>query len=118
MTAPKGEVAKTADEETKELSEQWLELIRTGQGTLAETLREFVDTVERVVPRVGVAKQREIIDSGLEMAQAIARAQYSAVRSMARSVVVVNVGVDTDVDFKVDTDVDVDVDVASRESTN
>jgi predicted transcriptional regulator len=105
MTAPKAEVAKTADKETKELSEQWLELIRTGEGTLAETLREFVETVQRVVPRVGVAKQREIINSGLEMAQAIARAQYNAVRSMARSVVVVNV--------EVDTDVDVDVDVAS-----
>jgi len=110
MTAPKSEVAKLSDEESKELSEQWLELIRTGQGTLAETLREFVETVERVVPRVGVARQREIIDSGLEMAQAIARAQYNAVRSIARSAVVVNV--------EVDTDVDVDVDVASRESTS
>jgi hypothetical protein len=109
MTAPKSEVAKVSDEETKELSEQWLELIRTGQGTLAETLREFVDTVERVVPRVGVAKQREIINSGLEMAQTIARAQYSAVRSIARSVVVVNV--------EVDTDVDVDVDVASKQES-
>jgi hypothetical protein len=107
MTAPKGEVAKTKDKETEELSAQWLELIRTGQGTLAETLREFIETVERVVPRVGVAKQREIVDSGLEMAQTVARAQYDAVRSIARSVVVVNV--------EVDTDVDVDVDVASRE---
>ena len=110
MTAPKSEVAKTSEQESKELSEQWLELIRTGQGTMTETLREFVETVERVVPRVGVAKQREIVNSGLEMAQAIARAQYNAVRSMARSVVVVNV--------EVDTDVDVDVDVASKESTS
>lgn len=110
MTAPKSEVAKASDVESRELSEQWLELIRTGQGTMAETLREFAETVERAVPRVGVAKQREIIESGLEMAQAIARAQYNAVRSMARSVVVVNV--------EVDTDVDVDVDVASKESTS
>jgi hypothetical protein len=111
MTAPKAEVAKTAEGESKELSEQWLELIRTSQGTLAETLREFIGTVERVVPaRAGLAKQREIIDSGLEMAQAIARAQYNAVRSIARSVVVVNV--------EVDTDVDVDVDVASKQSTS
>jgi len=104
MTAPNTEVAKVADEEAKELSEQWLELIRTGQETLAETLSEFVETVRRVAPSAGVAKQREIIDSGLEMAQAIGRAQYHTVRSVARSVVVVNV--------EVDTDVDVDVDVA------
>jgi len=108
MTASKAEVVETADQEAKELSEQWLELIRTGQGTLAETLSEFVETVEKVVPvSAGVAKQREIVNSGLEMAQAIARAQYSAVRSLARSAVVVNV--------EVDTDVNVDVDVASRE---
>jgi hypothetical protein len=110
MSAPKTEVAKTPDEKAKELSEQWLDLARSGRETLLETVAEFVETVEKVVPvSAGIAKQRQIIDAGLEMAQVVARAQYSAVRSVARSVVLVNV--------EVDTDVDVDVDVASREST-
>jgi hypothetical protein len=118
MPTAKKAVAKTAtDETTTELSEQWLELVRIGEQTAIETLREFVETVENVVP--GPARQREIIGLGLEMAQAILRAQYDAMRGLVRSVVLVNVNVDTDVTFDTDVDVDVptNVDVASREST-
>lgn len=116
-TAKKAVAKRTTDEKTTELSEQWLELVRTGEQTAIETLREFVETVEKVVP--GPAKQREIVGSGLEMAQAIVRAQYDALRGLARSAVLVNV--DVDVDTNIDTDVGVEVptnvDVASREST-
>lgn len=109
-TAPTA-VAKTADEKTKELSEQWLELARIGQQTAIETLREFVETVEKAVPLSsgGLTKQREIVNSGLELAQAMVRAQYNALRGIVHSAVLVNV--------EVDTDVSVDVDVASRKLT-
>ena len=111
MTNPKTEVAETAEQGPKELSEQWLDLARTGRETMVETLAEFVETVEKVVPvGAGIAKQRQVIESGLEMAQAIARAQANAMRSVTRSVVLVKV--------EVDTDVDVDVDVTSRESAS
>lgn len=56
----------------------------------------------------GLTKQREIVNSGLEMAQAMVRAQYNALRGIVHSAVLVNV--------EVDTDVAVDVDVASRKS--
>lgn len=115
MTTPTTEVTEAAaDAKSTALSEQWLDLARTGQETLAETLAEFVETVERVVPvSAGAAKQREIIDSGLAMARAIARAPYSVVRSLASTAVLVNVDVSPNVDVGVG--VDVDVDVASRE---
>jgi sugar-specific transcriptional regulator TrmB len=118
MPTKKTAVAKrTTDERTTELSEQWLELLRTGEQTAIETLREFVEMVETTVP--GPAKQRQIVDSGLEMAQAIVRAQYDALRGLVRSAVLVNVNVDTDVTLDTDVGVEVptDVDVASREST-
>jgi len=112
MTTPTTEVAEaSAEAKSSALSEQWLDLARTGQETLAETLAEFIETVEKVVPvSAGVAKQRQIIDSGLAMAQAVAGAPYSVVRSLASAAVLVNVDVSPNVD------VDVDVDVASRES--
>ena len=116
MPTAKKAVAKMAtDETTTELSEQWLELVRTGEQTAIQTLREFVETVEKVVP--GPAKQREIIGSALEMAHAILRGQHDAMSGLLRSVVLVNV--DTNVTFDTDVDVDVptNVDVASREST-
>jgi hypothetical protein len=116
--AKKAVAKRTTDEKTTELSEQWLELVRTGEQTAIETLREFVETVEKVVP--GPAKQREIIGSGLEMVQAILRAQYDALRGLVRSAVLVNVNVDTDVTLDTDVSVEVptNVDVASRESTS
>jgi len=102
----------TRKEKSAELPEMWLELAKNGQETAVETLREFVDTVEKAVPSrgAGLAKQREIIHAAVEMAQAMVRAQYNVMRSLARSSVLVNVEVDTDVG------VDVDVDVASREA--
>lgn len=116
-TAKNAVATKTTDEKTMELSEQWLELARVGEQTAIETLREFVETVEKVVPTP--AKQRVIINSGLELAQALVRAQYDVLRGLVRSSVLVNVNVDTDVTLDTDVDVDVptNVDVASREST-
>ncbi len=118
MPTKKTAVAKrTTDEKTTKLSDQWLELVRTGEETAIETLREFVETVEKVVP--GPARQREIVESGLEMAQAIFHAQNEAMKGLVRSVVVVNVdvNVDTDIDSDVGVEVPTNVDVASRKST-
>lgn len=120
MPTKKTSVAKkTTDEKSTELSRQWLELARTGEQTAIETLREFVETVEKAVPLRGggLAKQREIIDSGLEMAQVILHAQYDALRGLVRSAVLVNVGVNTNIDTDVGVEVPTNVDVASREST-
>jgi hypothetical protein len=116
-TAKKTALAKkTTDEKSTELSEQWLELVRTGEQTASETLHAFVETVEKAVPG-SLAKQREIINSGLEMAQVIVRAQYEAMRGLVRSAVLVNVKVDTNIDTDVDVKVPTNVDVASRKST-
>jgi N-acetylglucosamine kinase-like BadF-type ATPase len=114
-TAKKAVAERTTDKQSTELSEQWLELARTGEQTAIETLREFVETVEKVVP--GPAKQREIVGSGLEMAQAMLRAQYDTLRGIVRSTVLVNVNVDTNIDSDVGVKVPTTVDVSSREST-
>jgi hypothetical protein len=103
------EIARTPEKGSRELADQWLALARAGRGTLSETVGEFVETVERVVPvRAGGAKQREVIEAGLAMAQTVALAPYTALGSLARHAILVNV--------TVDTDVGVDVDVASRSS--
>lgn len=96
--------AVTATEPQPELSEQWLELARTGQRTALETVRKFVDTVEHAVPLrgEGTARRRQLIDGALEMADRLMHAQVDLLRHAISSVVVV------------DVDVGVDVDVASR----
>ncbi|MGZ4533280.1 MAG: hypothetical protein ACXVXP_13145 [Mycobacteriaceae bacterium] len=66
----------------------------------------------------GLAMQREIIDAGLKMAQAILHAQYDAMRGLVRSALLVNVNVDTNIDSDVNVDVPTNVDVASREPTH
>jgi hypothetical protein len=116
-TAKKAVAKRTTDEKTTELTGQWLELVRTSEQTANETLREFVKTVAKVVP--GPAKQREIVNSGLEMAQAIVHAQHDALRGLLRSAVLVNVDVDVNTNIASDVGVEVptNVDVASREST-
>lgn len=109
MPTEKKAVAKrTTDEKSMELSEQWIEMVRTGEETAVETLREFVQTIEKVVP--GAARQREIVGSGLELAQAVLRVQYDAMRSLVRSAVLVNVNVDTNIDTDVDVKVPTNVD--------
>jgi hypothetical protein len=114
MTTPATEVAEpSAEARSTALSEQWLDLARTGQETLAGTIVEFVETVERVIPvSAGVAKQRQIIESGLAMAHAVARVPYSAGGGLVKSLALVNVDVET---VNVGVDTSVDVDVASRE---
>ena len=104
-TAETVPVATTAGPDT-ELSEQWLELARTGQRTAVETVRRFIDTVDHAVPLrgEGLARRREIIDGALEMADRLVHTQYDLLRHVVSSAVLVNV----------DIDVGVDVDVASR----
>lgn len=103
---PTAEVAPAAvaTEPRTELSEQWLELARTGQQTALETVRKFVDTVEHAVPLrgEGAARRRHLIDAAMEMADRLVHTQVDLMRHAISSVVVV------------DVDVGVDVDVASR----
>jgi len=123
-TEKKAVAERTTDEKSMDLPEQWIELVKTGEETAVETLREFVQTVEKVVP--GAARQGEIVGSGLELAQAVLRAQYDAMRSLVRSAVLVNVNVDTNIDTDVDvkvptnvnTSIDPDVDVKVPTNVN
>lgn len=116
MPTKNAEVAKaTAEQTSADLSQQWLELAMSGKDTAVDTMREFVATVEKVVP--GAAMQRRVVEAWLEMAQALVHAQNDAMRGLLRSVVTVNVNVDTDVAFdpEVHVDVPTTVNVASRE---
>lgn len=96
----------TATEPDMELSEQWLELARTGQRAAIDTVHRFIETVDHALPLrgEGPARRREIVDEALEMADRLVHAQYDLLRHAVSSVVLVNV----------DVDVGVDVDVASR----
>jgi hypothetical protein len=101
---PTAEAVPAVQAEPLELSEQWLALARTGQRTAIETVRRFVDTVDRAVPLRGggAARRRQLIDGALEMADRLLHAQVDLLRHAVNSVVIV------------DVDVGVDVDVASR----
>jgi hypothetical protein len=118
-TASKAVARRTTDEQSTELSELWLDLARTGGQDAIETLRQFVETVEKALPLRGggLAMQREIIDAGLKMAQAVLHAEYAAMRGLVRSAVLVNVNVNTKIDSDVSVDVPTNVDVASRKPT-
>jgi hypothetical protein len=98
--------AASAPAHEAELPEQWIELARTGQRTAIETVRTFVETLERTLPSrgEGASRRRELVEAALELADKLAHAQYDLLRHAVASAVLVNV----------DVDVDVDVDVASR----
>ena len=87
-----------------EVMRQWIELTKAGKGTTIATVRGFMDTVEKVVPDVGLSKQRQVIDAAFEMTEGLIHSQYDFVRGAMRSAVLVDV----------DVNVGVDVDVASR----
>lgn len=92
---------------SEEILRQWLELAKTGRRTTTGTVREFADTVDRLIPMdgVGLPKRRELMSAALEMTERLVQSEYDLARSLVQSAVFVNV------------DVDVDVDVASRAPT-
>jgi len=101
-------------ETAAEISQQWLDLASTSKDNARDTVHEFVQTVERIVP--SPAQQREIIESWLQMAQTMVHAQSDALRSILHNAVNVNVNVDTNVhvDPEVSVDVPTNVTVASK----
>ena len=107
VTVTQGEVTEDG---SLELSEQWLELAKSGQHTAVETVRQFVSTVDSVIPMHD--NRVEIINAALDMAQRLAMAPFDTARSVIGSTVSVNVDVDVDVLTK--NDVDVGVNVLSR----
>ena len=111
-----GQVA--TDEQAAQVSQQWLELASTSRDSAVETVREFIGTVERVVP--GPAEQREIIESWLQSAQTLIHSQSDALRSILRDAVVVNVNVkvDPNVDLDVPTNVTVPTNVSVPTNVN
>jgi len=70
-----------------ELSEQVLESVKAGEQAALEALRKFVETVDRVLPRLGAAPswRQQVIDSGLEMAESLVQAQYDFLRNVVHS---------------------------------
>jgi hypothetical protein len=63
---------------TTELSEDVLKSLDTGAQAAIEAVRDFVDTVEKALPRngLGSSKRDEITDSAMQMAQRLVRTQY------------------------------------------
>ena len=75
-----------ADKPT-ELSEQVLESVKTGQLAAIEAVRKFVATVDQALPRLGAAPstRQQVIDSGLEMADGLVKAQFDFLHNVVRS---------------------------------
>ncbi|MGA2319433.1 MAG: hypothetical protein ABSG95_01650 [Solirubrobacteraceae bacterium] len=78
---------KTAAERTTELSEDVLKSLDEGARTAIDSVRKFVDTVDKVLPTRGEghSKREEITDSALEMAQRLVHTQYEFLRKVVDS---------------------------------
>ena len=79
--------ARSAVELTAELSEDVLRSLDDGARSAIEAVREFVNTVDRVLPpnSEGPSRREEVTDSALEMAQRLVNAQYDFLRKVMDS---------------------------------
>ena len=75
-------VARTAD-----LSEEVLRSVEAGQLAAIKAVRNFVDTVDEVLPAIGdrPSRRETVIDAALEMADRLVTTQYDFLRSVVRS---------------------------------
>ena len=75
-------VARTAD-----LSEEVLRSVEAGQLAAIKAVRNFVDTVDEVLPVIGdrPSRRETVIDAALEMADRLVTTQYDFLRSVVRS---------------------------------
>ncbi len=76
-------------ERTTELSEQVLESIKSGQREAIEAVRKFIDRADEALPphapEGGATRRDELIDSALEMADRLVKAQYDFLRGVVHS---------------------------------
>jgi hypothetical protein len=81
--------ASTPIERTGELSEQVLESIKSGQREAIDAVRKFMDNVDHALPphteTGGTSRREELIDSALEMADRLVKAQYDFLRGVVHS---------------------------------
>lgn len=92
-TAPKPPVAhekrdgKTAVQRTTELSDDVIKSLDEGARTAIDSVRKFVETVDRALPPhgEGPSRREEITDSALEMAQKLVHTQSEFLRKVVDS---------------------------------
>jgi hypothetical protein len=86
-TVDKTPADKTTVDKTTELSEQWLEQVKTGQRAALEAVRKFMDSVDKALPAhgEGPSRRQEVIDSALEMSQQLVKTQYDFLRDVVHS---------------------------------
>jgi len=75
-------VARTAD-----LSEEVLRSVEAGQLAAIKAVRNFVDTVDEVLPVIGdrPSRRETVIDAALEMADRLVTTQYDFLRNVVRT---------------------------------
>ena len=75
-------VARTAD-----LSEEVLRSVEAGQLAAIKAVRNFVDTVDEVLPAIGdrPSRRETVIDAALEMADRLVTTQYDFLRNVVRT---------------------------------
>jgi hypothetical protein len=78
---------KRAAARTADLSETVLKSVEAGQLAALDAVREFLDSVEEVLPAIGDRPSRRatVIDAALEMADKLVTTQYDFLRSVVRS---------------------------------
>ena len=81
---------KTAAERAEQLSEEVLEQVEAGQRAAIQAVKQFVDTVDRTLPRSGddpetPSKRQDVVDAAMEMADQLVHTQYDFLRKVVRS---------------------------------
>lgn len=78
---------KRAAVRTGDLSETVLKSVEAGQLAALDAVREFLDSVDEVLPAIGDRPSRRatVIDAALEMADKLVTTQYDFLRSVVRS---------------------------------
>jgi len=83
----RAEKSSTALDRTTKLSEDVLESVEKGQRAAIESVRKFVDTVDRALPAhgEGPSRRQEIVDAAMEMADRLVHTQYDFIRKVIDS---------------------------------
>ena len=76
-------------DETAKLSEEVLETVEKSQRAAIESVRKFVETVDKALPSLphgqGPSRRQEVVDSALEMADRLVHTQYDFIRKVIDS---------------------------------
>ena len=89
-TARRGAVEHpTPVERTTELSEEVFESVKRGQREALEAVRKFMEAVDSALParpaEGGHSRREELVDSALEMAERLVKAQYDFLTGVVHS---------------------------------